>query len=351
MPPRRRRNHRARSSSAAMRAGSGGRSGSPRSRARRHARRRSAARPLWKHGRRSAWKIPFEFDSPPRQLARCTSAARGRHCTTGSPPGGRGGRWSCGSRTPTASVRRRRTSSRSSTRSDGSSSTGTRGRSASTSGPRHRERLEELLESGSAYHDATTGAEVQEWQGEPGPGTAASRTGAAAAGAAIRLRVPDEGETVVPDAIRGEISFRNDLQDDPVIARADGSVLYNFAVAVDDADMGITDVIRGDDHLSNTPRQLLVLEALGEAPPRYAHLPLLHGPDGKKLSKRHGAASVQELAKPASCRRPSATTWRCSAGAPRTTRRSSRPRSSSAVSRSTGSAGRRRSSTRGSCAG
>ncbi|MFN8113704.1 MAG: glutamate--tRNA ligase [Solirubrobacterales bacterium] len=163
--------------------------------------------------------------------------------------------------------------------------------------PRHRERLEELLASGAAYRDATTGAEVQEWRKEnPGRGyRGEALEGAAAEGAAIRLRVPDEGETVVPDAIRGEIRFRNDLQDDPVIARADGSVLYNFAVAVDDADMGITDVIRGDDHLSNTPRQLIVLEALGEEPPRYAHLPLLHGPDGKKLSKRHGAASVQEL--------------------------------------------------------
>ena len=80
-----------------------------------------------------------------------------------------------------------------------------------------------------------------------------------------------------------------------MIARGDGSVLYNFAVAVDDADMGITHVIRGDDHLSNTPKQLLVMDGLGVAPPRYAHLPLLHGPDGKKLSKRHGAASVQEL--------------------------------------------------------
>jgi glutamyl-tRNA synthetase len=80
-----------------------------------------------------------------------------------------------------------------------------------------------------------------------------------------------------------------------VIARADGSVLYNFAVAVDDLDAGITHVIRGEDHLSNTPKQLLVLEALGAEPPIYAHLPLLHGPDGKKLSKRHGAASVQEL--------------------------------------------------------
>ena len=80
-----------------------------------------------------------------------------------------------------------------------------------------------------------------------------------------------------------------------MIARADETVLYNFAVAVDDAEMGITDVVRGDDHLSNTPKQLLVLEALGHEAPRYAHLPLLHGPDGKKLSKRHGAASVQEL--------------------------------------------------------
>jgi glutamyl/glutaminyl-tRNA synthetase len=83
--------------------------------------------------------------------------------------------------------------------------------------------------------------------------------------------------------------------DDPVIARADGSVLYNFAVAIDDLDAGITEVIRGEDHLSNTPKQLLVLEAVGAQPPVYAHLPLLHGPDGKKLSKRHGAASVQEL--------------------------------------------------------
>ena len=111
----------------------------------------------------------------------------------------------------------------------------------------------------------------------------------------MRLHVPDEGDTVVDDLIRGEVRFPNAAADDFVIARGDGSVLYNFAVAVDDADMGITDVIRGDDHLSNTPKQLLVMEALGVEPPRYAHLPLLHGPDGKKLSKRHGAASVQEL--------------------------------------------------------
>jgi glutamyl-tRNA synthetase len=83
--------------------------------------------------------------------------------------------------------------------------------------------------------------------------------------------------------------------DDPVIARADGSVLYNFAVAIDDLDAGIDQVIRGEDHLSNTPKQLLVIEALGASPPAYAHLPLLLGPDGRKLSKRHGADSVQEL--------------------------------------------------------
>src|SRR3954449_12717623 len=113
---------------------------------------------------------------------------------------------------------------------------------------------------------------------------------------AVRLRVPDEGSTTVTDVIRGEIVFEHAAIDDFVIARSDGSPLYNLAVAVDDRDMGITHVVRGADHISNTPRQLMILKALGEtAAPIYAHLPLLHGPDGKKLSKRHGAASVQEL--------------------------------------------------------
>jgi glutamyl-tRNA synthetase len=108
--------------------------------------------------------------------------------------------------------------------------------------------------------------------------------------------VAEEGSTTVTDVIRGEIVFEHAAIDDFVIARSDGSPLYNLAVAVDDRDMGITHVIRGADHISNTPRQLMILEALGEAePPVFAHLPLLHGPDGKKLSKRHGAASVQEL--------------------------------------------------------
>jgi glutamyl-tRNA synthetase len=159
---------------------------------------------------------------------------------------------------------------------------------------RHREALERLLEAGAAYRDSATGEDVAVWKNEHGNRGYRGEPNEDP-NAAVRLRVPDGGDTVVADEIRGEVRFPNQSSDDFVIARADRSVLYNFAVAVDDADMGITHVIRGDDHLSNTPKQLLVMEALGEAPPRYSHLPLLHGPDGKKLSKRHGAASVQEL--------------------------------------------------------
>jgi glutamyl-tRNA synthetase len=158
---------------------------------------------------------------------------------------------------------------------------------------RHAEVLQQLLDSGHAYRSSATAEDVRAFKerhgfdrgfrGEP------ERSGAA------RLHVPDTGETVVDDVIRGHARFPNASMDDPVIARADGSALYNFAVAVDDLDAEITTVVRGEDHLSNTPKQLLVFEALGAAPPRYAHLPLLLGPDGRKLSKRHGAASVQEL--------------------------------------------------------
>src|SRR5881275_2137622 len=133
---------------------------------------------------------------------------------------------------------------------------------------RHKEEIERLLGESHAYMDE----------------------------GAVRLRVPEGGQTTVNDVIRGEIVFEHAAIDDFVIARSDGSPLYNLAVAVDDRDMGITHVVRGADHISNTPRQLMILKALGEETiPTYAHLPLLHGPDGKKLSKRHGAASVQEL--------------------------------------------------------
>jgi glutamyl-tRNA synthetase len=161
--------------------------------------------------------------------------------------------------------------------------------------PSHEAALARLLESGAAYRDPAMAKDVEAWKAEHGAGSGYRGTPSEEPGAAIRLRVPDAGETVVEDLLRGPVAFPNASYDDFVIARGDGSVLYNFAVAVDDAEMGITDVVRGDDHLSNTPKQLLVLAALGHEPPRYAHLPLLHGPDGKKLSKRHGAASVQEL--------------------------------------------------------
>ncbi len=159
----------------------------------------------------------------------------------------------------------------------------------------HGQALERLIESGAAYRDSATADDVKAWKAEHGADRGYRGQPSADDTGAIRLRVPDDGDTVVEDLIRGEVRFPNRSYDDFVIARGDGSVLYNFAVAVDDADMGITEVIRGDDHLSNTPKQLLVFEALGIEPPRYAHVPLLHGPDGKKLSKRHGAASVQEL--------------------------------------------------------
>jgi glutamyl-tRNA synthetase len=158
---------------------------------------------------------------------------------------------------------------------------------------RHREALSQLLASGHAYYSNATGDDVKAWKVVNG----ADRgfRGEAESSGAVRLRVPDDGATVFDDVIRGEISNLHIHMDDPVSARADGTVLYNFAVAIDDLDAGITTVVRGEDHISNTPKQLLVFEALGETPPRYAHLPLLYGPDGKKLSKRHGAASVQEL--------------------------------------------------------
>jgi glutamyl-tRNA synthetase len=158
---------------------------------------------------------------------------------------------------------------------------------------RHREVLEQLLENGSAYHSAATAEDVRAYKERYGNDR--GFRGEAEDTGALRLRVPDSGETVVDDIIRGQARFPNASMDDPVIARADGSPLYNFAVAVDDLDAAISHVVRGEDHLSNTPKQLLVLEALGAVPPRYAHLPLLLGPDGRKLSKRHGAASVQEL--------------------------------------------------------
>jgi glutamyl-tRNA synthetase len=164
---------------------------------------------------------------------------------------------------------------------------------------RHQQALAALLEGGHAYRSQATAEDVKAYKERHG--SERGFRGEAQSEGAVRLRVPDQGATVVHDAVRGDTSFEHLHMDDPVIARADGSVLYNFAVAIDDLDSAITHVVRGEDHVSNTPKQLLVIEAaravgLTDAPdPIYAHLPLLHGPDGKKLSKRHGAASVQEL--------------------------------------------------------
>jgi len=108
------------------------------------------------------------------------------------------------------------------------------------------------------------------------------------------FRVPTDGTTVVDDAIQGEVRFENDQFKDFVIRRSDGTFVYNFVVVVDDADMEITDVIRGDDHLINTPKQILLYRALERPLPRFAHLPLILGPDRARLSKRHGASSVTE---------------------------------------------------------
>jgi glutamyl-tRNA synthetase len=108
----------------------------------------------------------------------------------------------------------------------------------------------------------------------------------------IRFRNPLDGDVVVDDLIRGPVTFSNTELDDLVLARSDGTPTYNFTVVVDDMDMGVSCVIRGDDHLNNTPRQINILRALGAPVPQYAHVPMILGPDGARLSKRHGAVSV-----------------------------------------------------------
>jgi len=110
----------------------------------------------------------------------------------------------------------------------------------------------------------------------------------------IRFRNPTDGSVVVDDRVRGRVVFRNDELDDLIIRRTGGSPTYNLTVVVDDMDMGITEVIRGDDHLNNTPRQINILQALGKQPPSYSHVPMILGDDGSRLSKRHGAVGVME---------------------------------------------------------
>jgi glutamyl-tRNA synthetase len=171
-------------------------------------------------------------------------------------------------------------------------------------GERHREAVLALLGAGRAYRCFMTveelaaereiaraeGRAVQSpWRDrEPPTGTNLPHV--------IRFRGPRDGETVVDDLIKGEVTFRNKELDDLVLLRSDGVPTYNLAVVVDDHDMGVTHVIRGDDHLTNAARQSLIYEAMGWELPAFAHVPLIHGPDGAKLSKRHGAQAVGEFA-------------------------------------------------------
>ncbi|WP_080363078.1 glutamate--tRNA ligase, partial [Bordetella pertussis] len=173
---------------------------------------------------------------------------------------------------------------------------------------RYAEVLAGMLEAGTAYHCYCSPEEVDAmreaarakglkprydgtWRPEPGktlPPVPADRK------PVIRFRNPIDGATSWNDMVKGPISFDNGELDDLIIARPDGTPTYNFCVVVDDWDMGITHVLRGDDHVNNTPRQINILRALGATLPEYGHVPMILGPDGEKLSKRHGAVNVME---------------------------------------------------------
>ena len=169
---------------------------------------------------------------------------------------------------------------------------------------------QELLTAGHAYYCFCTQAELEAERqealatGRPAryggtcrrlPSEQAEARIAAGEQPAIRFRVPENRDIVFQDVVRGEVRFSSDVIGDPIIMRADGHPAYNFAVVVDDALMEVTHVIRGEDHISNTPRQILIYEALGFAAPVFAHLALVMGPDHHPLSKRHGATSVGEF--------------------------------------------------------
>jgi glutamyl-tRNA synthetase len=166
---------------------------------------------------------------------------------------------------------------------------------------RYKEVIDELLASGKAYHCYCSKEELEQMRAQQVArgekprydGRWRERTDSLPGVApVVRFKNPLTGEVVVDDVVHGPVVFQNSELDDLIIARSDGTPTYNFCVVVDDMDMQITHVIRGDDHLNNTPRQLNMLLALGQRPPVYAHLPMILGPDGAKLSKRHGAVSV-----------------------------------------------------------
>jgi len=164
----------------------------------------------------------------------------------------------------------------------------------------YHEALEKLLSSGNAYYCHCTPEELEKKRQEAiekglkpkYDGTCRDKGLGKAPGAVVRLKSPLTGSTLVNDLVKGPISIDNEELDDLILQRSDGSFTYNFAVVVDDSKMGVNYVIRGDDHINNTPRQILIYQALGEPIPQYAHLPMILGPDKTPLSKRHGATSV-----------------------------------------------------------
>ena len=166
---------------------------------------------------------------------------------------------------------------------------------------RYGEVLEQLLADGNAYHCYCSKEELEQMRNaqlarkeKPRYDGRCRHRSAPVAGVqpVVRFKNPLEGEVVVDDLVHGPVVFQNAELDDLIIARSDGTPTYNFCVVVDDSDMHITHVIRGDDHLNNTPRQINMLRAIGYTPPAYAHVAMILGPDGAKLSKRHGAVSV-----------------------------------------------------------
>jgi glutamyl-tRNA synthetase len=169
---------------------------------------------------------------------------------------------------------------------------------------RHAEIAHELLRQGKAYRCYCTAEELEEMrataraEGRPPRYDGRWRDrdpkdAPAGVAPSIRIKAPREGETVIRDLVQGDVVIRNDQLDDMILLRGDGTPVYMLSVVVDDFDMGVTHVIRGDDHLNNAARQMMVIEAMGWPVPVYAHIPLIHGPDGAKLSKRHGALAVE----------------------------------------------------------
>ncbi len=169
---------------------------------------------------------------------------------------------------------------------------------------RHAEVAHELLAKGAAYKCFSTQDEIEAFrEAARAEGTStlfqspwrdADPATHPDAPFVIRLKTPTEGTTVIRDQVQGDVTIRNDQLDDMVLLRSDGTPVYMLAVVVDDHDMGVTHVIRGDDHLNNAARQMGIYTAMGWDIPVWAHIPLIHGPDGKKLSKRHGALGVEE---------------------------------------------------------